>query len=72
MAHIAPLLPQTSRTTGLAVVQTAQTLARALGALAFGALAAHGGPGTAFAVFGCTTAAAVAAARLIHRPGKEA
>ncbi|MFF0276928.1 MFS transporter [Streptomyces sp. NPDC004330] len=72
MAHIAPLLPRASRTTGLAVVQTAQALARALGALTFGALAAHSGPGTAFAVFGCTTAVAIAAARLIHRPGKEA
>ncbi|MFE9796795.1 MFS transporter [Streptomyces goshikiensis] len=71
MAHIAPLLPQTTRTTGLAVVQTAQSLARAGGALAFGALAAFGGPTTAFAVFGCACLAAVTGARLIHRPGKD-
>ncbi|MEW2585166.1 MFS transporter [Streptomyces virginiae] len=71
MAHIAPLLPRTARTTGLAVVQTAQSLARAGGALAFGAVAAFGGPATAFAVFGCGCAAAIAVARLIHRPGKD-
>ncbi|MFK0238056.1 MFS transporter [Streptomyces vinaceus] len=71
VAHIAPLLPQTARTTGLAVVQTAQSLARAAGALAFGAVAALGGPATAFALFGCACAAAIVAARLIHRPGKD-
>ncbi|MEU6315489.1 MFS transporter [Streptomyces sp. NPDC047014] len=71
MAHIAPLLPQPARTTGLAVVQTAQSLARAGGALAFGATAAFGGLGTAFAAFGCLSLAALAGARLIHRPGKD-
>ncbi|MFF7300477.1 MFS transporter [Streptomyces sp. NPDC008265] len=71
MAHIAPLLPQEARTTGLAVVQTAQSLARAAGALAFGTAAALGGLTTAFAAFGCTLMATIAAARLIHRPGKD-
>ncbi|MEV7562849.1 MFS transporter [Streptomyces sp. NPDC089795] len=70
MAHIAPLLPQESRTTGLAVVQSAQSLARAGGALAFGTVAAFGDLATAFAAFGCVSVVALAAARLIHRPGK--
>ncbi|MEF2528956.1 MFS transporter [Streptomyces globosus] len=70
MAYVAPLIPPAARTTGLAVVQTAQSLARAAGALAFGAAAAFGGLGTAFGLFGCTFLAVVAAAALIHRPGK--
>ncbi|MFD8412169.1 MFS transporter [Streptomyces sp. NPDC059650] len=70
MAHISPLIPRAARTTGLAVVQTAQSLARAGGALTFGAVAVFSGLGTAFAVFGCAFVAAIVAARLIHRPGK--
>ncbi|MEU9337285.1 MFS transporter [Streptomyces sp. NPDC048290] len=60
MAHIAPAVPEAVRTTGLAAVQTAQALARAGGALAFGALATLRGPDTAFTVFGCALALCVA------------
>jgi MFS family permease len=68
MAHVAPLVPDTARTTGLAVVQTAQALARAAGALAFGAAAALGGLGTAFTVFTFVLVAALIAASLLHKP----
>ncbi|MFJ7336376.1 MFS transporter [Streptomyces sp. NPDC101110] len=72
MAHVAPFIPEGARTTGLAVVQTAQSLARACGALAFGAVAALSGLKTAFAVFGSLFVLAVVAARLLHRPEEEA
>ncbi|MFH8369352.1 MFS transporter [Streptomyces sp. NPDC018031] len=72
MAHIAPAVPAAARTTGLAVVQTAQALSRAGGALLFGALAALGGLGTAFGVLLCALPVAVIAAGRLHQPGSSA
>ncbi|MGW4826079.1 MFS transporter [Amycolatopsis japonica] len=51
MAHAAPQVPESLRATGLAFVQTGQALARAAGAVLFGALAAGMAPAPAFAVF---------------------
>ncbi|RSN40156.1 MFS transporter [Amycolatopsis sp. WAC 04197] len=51
MAYAAPQVPESLRATGLAFVQTGQALARAAGAVLFGALAAGMAPAPAFAVF---------------------
>ncbi|MEU2996505.1 MFS transporter [Streptomyces sp. NPDC006995] len=60
MAHVAPAIPAGARATGLAAVQTAQALARAGGAVAFGGLCAVVGLGTAFTLYAALLAAAVA------------
>ncbi|WP_254878476.1 MFS transporter [Streptomyces sp. NA04227] len=60
MAYVAPHLPEQARTTGLAAVQSVQALCRALGAIAFGALAAWQGLPLAFAVFAVGLGAALA------------
>lgn len=59
MAHAAPLVPARLRATGLAAVQTAQVLARSLGALAFGVLAASMALTTALVAFGVALAVAL-------------
>ncbi|MFB8046867.1 MFS transporter [Streptomyces hydrogenans] len=64
MAYVAPLIPESSRTTGLAVVQSAQALCRAVGAVAFGGLAAWSGLASAFTVFAVGMAASVAGVAL--------
>jgi len=51
MAHASPLVPESLRATGLAFVQTGQSLARAAGAVLVGALAAGTALRPAFAVF---------------------
>ncbi|MEU6062204.1 MFS transporter [Streptomyces sp. NPDC047097] len=61
MAHVAPSIPAGARATGLAAVQTAQALARAGGAVAFGGLCAVVGLGPAFTLYAALLAAAVAA-----------
>jgi MFS family permease len=61
MASASPLIPEELRGTGLAVVQTVQAVARALGALAFGVVAALIQPGMTFAVFAVVLAAAILA-----------
>jgi predicted MFS family arabinose efflux permease len=68
MAYIAPAIPSGVRATGLAIVQTAQALARAGGALAFGALAALAGLDTTFAGFACALVLAIVVAHLLHKP----
>ncbi|MFI7317116.1 MFS transporter [Streptomyces venezuelae] len=68
MAYIGPTVPVRVRTSGLAVVQTAQALARAGGAAAFGATAALCGLGTAFGVFACALLLALAGAAVLHAP----
>lgn len=72
MAHIGPTVPARVRTTGLAVVQTAQALARAGGAAAFGATAALCGLGTAFGVFACALLLALVGAAALHAPSTPA
>ncbi|WP_240617037.1 MFS transporter [Nocardioides speluncae] len=69
MAYAGPAIPAEVRATGLAVVQTAQALARAGGAVLLGALAASLAVGTAFLVFaaGLALAAVLAATRLAAR-----
>lgn len=51
MAAAGPLIPTALRSTGLAVVQTSQALARTVGAFGFGAMAAWQGLGGTFAFF---------------------
>ncbi|KUF16768.1 MFS transporter [Streptomyces silvensis] len=68
MAHIGPAIPARVRTTGLAVVQTAQALARSGGAVAFGAAAALGGLGTAFGGFALALLLALLAASALRSP----
>lgn len=67
MAYAGPLIPAPLRATGMAVVQTAQALARAAGALAFGALAALVQPTATFAVFAVVLGAAIAAGAWLGR-----
>jgi MFS family permease len=67
MAYAGPLIPATVRATGMAVVQTAQALARAVGALAFGAMAALVQPGATFALFAVALALAIAAGAWLCR-----
>ncbi|NGN66013.1 MFS transporter [Streptomyces sp. A7024] len=69
MAHVAPAIPARARTTGLAVVQTAQALARAGGALIFGVAAAALGLGLTFTAAAVALAGVLGAAALLHRPG---
>ncbi|MEV0649766.1 MFS transporter [Phytomonospora sp. NPDC050363] len=61
MAHAGSLLPERIRSTGMAVVQTTQALARAAGAIAFGVLAQTVSLGTAFAVAAVALSIAVTA-----------
>lgn len=61
MAAAAPLLPAGLRTTGLAVLQTAQALARFAGSLLFGAAWTLWGPGAALAGAACGLVLALAA-----------
>ncbi|GAB3147613.1 MFS transporter [Micromonospora sonneratiae] len=49
MAHVGPLIPEPLRATGLAAVQTVQALARAAGAVGFGAALQVAAPQWAFA-----------------------
>ena len=69
MASAGPLVPEELRATGLAVVQTAQALARALGAVGFGVATAAAGARPAFAVCAALLAAAVLVAAKIRRMG---
>lgn len=69
MAYAGPLIPPALRATGMAVVQTAQALARAAGALAFGAMAAWVQPTMTFTLFAGALAAAIAAGAWLCRPG---
>ncbi|MFB6839747.1 MFS transporter [Streptomyces sp. NPDC056361] len=64
MAYVAPHIPKSSRATGLAAVQTVQALCRAVGAVAFGGLAAWSGLATAFTVFAIGMAVSVAVVTL--------
>ncbi|NUT96665.1 MAG: MFS transporter [Saccharothrix sp.] len=59
MAHAAPLVPEALRATGLAIVQTGQALARACGAVLFGAVAAGLALSPAFAVLAVALLVAV-------------
>ncbi|MEU6819367.1 MFS transporter [Streptomyces atriruber] len=68
MAHVGPTIPARVRTTGLAVVQTAQALTRAGGAVAFGAAAAFAGLGTAFTAFALALLLALLGAAALHTP----
>ncbi|MFG2875649.1 MFS transporter [Streptomyces sp. NPDC048337] len=65
MAAAGPLLPAELRTTGLAVLQTAQALARFAGSLLFGAAWTLWGPDTALGAATGALAAAVAAVCLL-------
>lgn len=67
MAHVAPLIPAQLRATGLAVVQTAQALSRALGAVLFGLLAAATQLRPAFLIFAATLTVAIAIAAWLCR-----
>lgn len=67
MAYAGPLIPAPLRATGMAVVQTAQALARALGALAFGAMAALVQPGATFGLFAVALALAIGAGAWLCR-----
>lgn len=68
MAAAAPLLPAGLRTTGLAVLQTAQALARFAGSLLFGAAWTLWGPGVALAGAACGLLIALAAASVFGGP----
>ncbi|WP_324290170.1 MFS transporter [Streptomyces antarcticus] len=68
MAAAAPLLPAGLRTTGLAVLQTAQALARFAGSLLFGAAWTLWGPGTALAAAACGLLTALAATSAFGGP----
>ncbi|MFI9818708.1 MFS transporter [Saccharothrix variisporea] len=59
MAHAAPLVPEALRATGLAIVQTGQAVARACGAVVFGAVAAGLALSPAFAVLAVALLVAV-------------
>jgi MFS family permease len=69
MASAGPLVPEELRATGLAVVQTAQALARAVGAVGFGIATATAGARPAFGVFAVLLAAAVLVAARVRRVG---
>ncbi|MCX4775886.1 MFS transporter [Streptomyces sp. NBC_01264] len=75
MAAAGPLLPAGLRTTGLAVLQTAQALARFAGSLLFGAAWTLWGPGPALAVTAVglllTLALTAAFAGRVPTPGEE-
>ncbi|MCP2269526.1 Major Facilitator Superfamily protein [Actinokineospora diospyrosa] len=62
MACVGPLLPAGQTASGLAVVQTAQALARTCAAVLFGVLAGFGGLGMSFVYFGLALAGAIAVA----------
>jgi len=66
MASAGPLVPQELRATGLAVVQTAQALARAAGAVGFGMATAAAGARPAFGVFAVLLLVAVLVAARRH------
>ncbi|MFD3330397.1 MFS transporter [Streptomyces sp. NPDC058701] len=68
MAAAAPLLPPGLRTTGLAVLQTAQALARFAGSLLFGAAWTLWGPGAALAAAACGLLLALAATSAFGGP----
>ncbi|MEV8375062.1 MFS transporter [Kribbella sp. NPDC056861] len=68
MAYAGPLIPASLRATGMAVVQTAQAVARAAGALAFGAMAAWVQPGATFGLFAIALAAAIGVGAWLGRP----
>lgn len=68
MAAAAPLLPAGLRTTGLAVLQTAQALARFAGSLLFGAAWTLWGPGAALAAAACGLLLALAATTAFGGP----
>jgi MFS family permease len=59
MAYVGPLVPEPVRATGLAIVQTGQALARALGAVLFGVAATGLSLAPAFGVFAALLAIAV-------------
>ncbi|SDY04605.1 Major Facilitator Superfamily protein [Amycolatopsis xylanica] len=61
MAFAGPLVPEGLRATGLAVVQTAQAVARAAGAVLFGVVANGLGLAPAFGLFALLLAGAIAA-----------
>ncbi|MGY0231393.1 MFS transporter [Longispora urticae] len=67
MACAAPLIPEAVRATGLAVVQTAQALTRAGGAVAFGLLAQNLTLRSAFLVFAAALGVALVASARIGR-----
>ncbi|WP_204456241.1 MFS transporter [Actinokineospora baliensis] len=62
MACVGPLVPDGQLASGLAVVQTAQALARTCAAVVFGAVAAYGGLGVSFVYFGIALLGAIAVA----------
>jgi MFS family permease len=59
MAYVGPLVPEPVRATGLAIVQTGQALARALGAVLFGVAATGLSLAPAFGVFAALLAIAI-------------
>nr|WP_042197740.1 MFS transporter [Kibdelosporangium sp. MJ126-NF4]CEL23146.1 Permeases of the major facilitator superfamily [Kibdelosporangium sp. MJ126-NF4]CTQ90284.1 Permeases of the major facilitator superfamily [Kibdelosporangium sp. MJ126-NF4] len=59
MAFVGPLVPESVRATGLALVQTAQALARAVGAVVFGVVATGLSLAPAFCVYAVLLAGAV-------------
>jgi MFS family permease len=69
MAHAGPLIPETLRATGLAAVQTVQALARAGGAVAFGAALQFVVPQAAFAILAVALGLAIAVGARRHQRG---
>ncbi|GAA0710685.1 MFS transporter [Dactylosporangium roseum] len=69
MAHVGPLIPEALRATGLAAVQTVQTLARAAGAVGFGATLQAAGPQWAFAVLAVVLGLAIIVGAAPRRQG---
>ncbi|MEV6521368.1 MFS transporter [Longispora sp. NPDC051575] len=67
MAHVGALLPPELRSTGLALVQTGQALARMAAAVAFGALAQGWALRPAFTVFAAALLVATVASAVVHR-----
>ncbi len=67
MAYAGPLIPAHARSSGLALLQTAQALARAAGAAVFGLLAATVGPGLPLAAYGGALALLTATALMNRR-----
>ncbi|MGY0231666.1 MFS transporter [Longispora urticae] len=67
MAHVGALLPPELRSTGLALVQTGQALARMAAAVTFGALAQGWALRPAFTVFAAALLVATVASAVVHR-----
>ena len=71
MAHAAPLLPEHLRSSGMSVLQSVQTLGRALSSVVFGAAWMRWGPSGTVHGFTVALVVAVVLCLVLLRPGRE-